>query len=101
MEFSKEETNPLMFGYWGNKSFQEWLCYIYHSLYFDSKKTKYDIFYLLYFDMSFGVPRLWVFVSYYAQYLYKVATLSSTWLNIQVHQNNKIETSSNNIVIMR
>ena len=54
MEFSKEETNPLMFGYWGNKSFQEWLCYIYHSLYFGSKKTKYDIFYLLYFDMSFG-----------------------------------------------
>ena len=54
MEFSKEETNPLMFGYWGNKSFQEWLCYIYHSFYFDSKKTKYDIFYLLYFDMSFG-----------------------------------------------
>ena len=52
MEFSKEETNPLMFGYWGNKSFQEWLCYIYHSFYFDSKKTKYDIFYLLYFDMS-------------------------------------------------
>lgn len=101
MEFSKEETNPLMFGYWGNKSFQEWLCYIYHSFYFDSKKTKYDIFYLLYFDMSFGVPRLWVFVSYYAQYLYKEATLSSTWMNIQVHQNNKIETSSNNIVIMR
>lgn len=55
MEFSKEETNPLMFGYWGNKSFQEWLCYIYHSLYFDSKKTKYDIFYLLYFDMSLNV----------------------------------------------
>ena len=54
MEFSKEETNPLMFGYWGNKSFQEWLCYIYHSLYFGSKKTKYDIFYLLYFDMSCG-----------------------------------------------
>ena len=52
MEFSKEETNPLMCGYWGNKSFQEWLCYIYHSFYFDSKKTKYDIFYLLYFDMS-------------------------------------------------
>ena len=55
MEFSKEETNPLMFGYWGNKSFQEWLCYIYHSLYFDSKKTKYDIFYLLYFDMPLNV----------------------------------------------
>ena len=55
MEFSKEETNPLMFGYWGNKSFQEWICYICYSLYFDSKKTKYDIFYLLYFDMSFGV----------------------------------------------
>ena len=55
MEFSKEETNPLMFGYWGNKSFQEWLCYIYHSLNFDSKKTKYDIFYLLYFDMSLNV----------------------------------------------
>ena len=55
MEFSKEETNPLMFGYWGNKSFQEWLCYIYHSFYFDSKKTKYDIFYLLYFDMSLNV----------------------------------------------
>ena len=53
MEFSKEETNPLMFGYWGNKSFQEWLCYIYHSFYFDSKKTKYDIFYLLYLNMSF------------------------------------------------
>ena len=99
MEFSKEETNPLMFGYWGNKSFQEWLCYIYHSLYFGSKKTKYDIFYLLYFNMSFG--GLWVFVSNYAQYLYKEATLSPTWMNIQVHQNNKIETSSNNIVIMR
>ena len=22
MEFSKEETNPLMFGYWGNKVFR-------------------------------------------------------------------------------
>ena len=82
MEFSKEETNPLMFGYWGNKSFQEWLCYIYHSLYLDSKKTKYDIFYLLYFDMSFGV-----FVSYYAQHLYKEASLSSKWMNIEIHQN--------------
>ena len=54
MEFSKEETNPLMFGYWGNKSFQEWLCYICYSLYFDSKKNKYDIFYLVYLNMSFG-----------------------------------------------
>ena len=81
MEFSKEETNPLMFGYWRNKSFQEWLCYICYFLYFDSKKTKYDIFYLLYFDMSFEA-------NVYLDYEYLLVTMLNIytkWLHYLRH----------------
>ena len=79
MEFQKEETNPLMFGDWGNKSFQEWLCYICYSLYFDSKKTKYDIFYLLYFYISLNV---------YLDYEYLLVTMLNIytkWLHYLRH----------------
>ena len=58
MEFEKEETNPLMFGYWGNKSFQESFGYIYYLTYCHSKKTKYDMFYPLYFNLSFGATSI-------------------------------------------
>ena len=49
MEFEKEETNPLMFGYWGNKRFQEWFGYIFIQFVLTLRKPNmiFSIFYIL------------------------------------------------------
>ena len=54
MEFEKEETNPLMFGYWGNKRFQEWFGYIFIQLVLTLRKPSMIFSYLLYIDWIFS-----------------------------------------------
>ena len=74
MEFSKEETNPLMFGYWGNKVFRNGFVTFVIPFILTLRKP----------NMIFSILFI---LTCHSGHLYKEASLSSKWMNIEIHQN--------------